>query len=412
MAIPRTYRHGRTANPALIGLVVGMIVWLLLIMAGNEEVGRAEQVSRRTDLAVLALLKEESMWVALLVGGLAFLWAWQMRRLESATESGAESFREWSAALPQWKPQFAVGETAAFVVPLARVESGEYRRSDHALPIPVPVPVPVNTMAGPGMPTASAAPTPAPVGVAPENPVPVANTRSVPVVRLAPLQQMADRFATMHQQFAPHLTGSRMPLAPGNAGGLVRAARVEIPANLPLEKVVAMPRSDLERMAGECFRRQGYDVAALGHGNGDSGVDLLCQGRGEVIIVKCLSSESGDVELEQVRELLSLVMGEGATRGVFLTAGSFSRKAIKFAHSKGRGRLELINGRQFASMLQASAAGAGASPACPCCGGRMKMDLEKKWFGRSEWLWDCEGEGCPGVIRQGDVVPERKRLAA
>jgi hypothetical protein len=377
MAVSRNYRHGQTANPVLIGLVVGIIVWLVLTLAGNDEVVKS----------VLAVLKEASVWVAVFVGGLVFIWAWRMRQMEMAAERGAENFREWSAALPQWKPIFAAGETAAFVVPLARVEAGEYSRRE-----PGPVKVATEARAELGL-------------------VPVTNTRSVPVMRLAPLQEMADRFAAA-QQFMTREAESRMPLAPVSHGGLVRAARVEIPQVLPLEKVAALPRTELEQLAGECYRRQGYDVAALGHGDAESGVDLLCQGRGEVILVKCVPSDDGDVSLEEVRELLSLVMGEGATRGIVVTSGMFSRKAIKFAHRKGRGRIELINGRQFASMLQASAAGAGASPACPCCGGRMKMEMEKKWFGRSEWSWNCEGDGCPGVIRQEDALPERKLLAA
>lgn len=386
MAVTRTYRHGQTANPALIGLVVGMIVWLILVMAGNDQVGKADEVSRRTDLAVLALLKEQSMWVGAIVGGLTCLWAWQMRRLETGAERDAETFRVWSAALPQWKPEFAMGETAAFVVPLARVESGEYTRREPVAAAPVPVQQ---------------------LGL-----TPVTTTRSVPVVRLAPLQELANRFA-MAQKFAPQqVTSNRMPLAPAAQGGLVRAARVELPSSLPLEKISALPRTELERMAGECYRRQGYDVAALGHGDADSGVDLLCQRRGEVVIVKCLAAGNADVGMEQVRELLSLVMGEGATRGIFLTTGNFARKAVKFSHRKGGGRLELINGRQFASMIQATAAGAGTSPACPCCGGRMKMEMERKLFGRTEWSWNCDAGECPGVIRQGDAVPGRKLLAA
>lgn len=373
-----SHHHGRTAHPALIGLVVGFVTWLILALAGNDLVRRPEQISGNTSVAVLAVMKDFQMWVALGIGALVTLWAWQMRQMESVEDRRLQ-FVEWTAQLPRWKPLPEGGETAAFVVPLGRVESGEFQRRD-----------------------------PAPATA----PQPVASTRSVSVVRLAPLQDMATRFAAAQFPGVHNQNPGMALAAPVRSGGLVRAARVEIPAGLPLVALQNMGRTDIERLAGECYRRQGYDVAAIGQGRSDSGVDLLLQRKGEVIVVKCFTGEDGEVPVEAVRELLNLVIGEGATRGVILTTGAISRKALKFVHRKGRGRLELLNGRQFESLLHFSANGAGGSPACPCCRGPMSLTLERRFFGKSLPAWACQSADCDGMIRQGDVLPEPNLLAA
>lgn len=382
MSVYHTPKQGHTAQPLLTGAVVGVIFWLVLTMAGNDMVSNAEAVGTRTSVAVLAVLKDASIPVAGGIGLLVFIWLWQMRKSEDAGKQEA-AFLDWSAELPQWRPQKAHGETAAFFVPVARVESGEFQRS-----------MPVNAAASiPALKPVAAGGAPAPVPL----------TQSIPVVRLMPLQQMAERFAAARlagmQPAAP-----RMPLAvvPPEACGLVRANRMEIPANLPLATLARMPRTEMERLVGEYYRRLGYDVAALGEGVEEAGVDLLLQRRGEVLVVKCLPGSGEPIAPETARELLGLVMGEGATRGILITTGGFSRKTVKFVHQKGRGRLELIDGRKLESLLRASAAGAGTSPACPCCKGPMKLAQKKKRFGRNSMSWICDrAPSCQGVIRQG-----------
>jgi len=370
--------HGRTAHPALIGLVVGFVIWLILALAGNDLVRSPQHISGKTSVAVLAVLKDFQMWVALGIGSLVAFWASQMRQSESI-EDRRLKFVEWSTDLPQWRPMPEGEETAAFVVPLARVECGEFKSQE-----------------------------PAPATA----PQAVAGTTSVAIMRLAPLQDMAQRFAAAHFP-GVHVHNPGMALAaPVRSGGLVRAARVEIPARLLLAALQNMGRIDIERLAGECFRRQGYDVAAIGQGRSDSGVDLLLQRKAEVIVVKCFTGEDGEVPLEAAREMLNLVLREGATRGVLLTTGTISRKVRKFARRKGRGRLEIIDGWRFESLLHATASGAGASPACPCCRGPMSLTLERRLFRKSIPAWVCQSVNCDGMIRQGDVLPEPKPLAA
>ena len=115
-----------------------------------------------------------------------------------------------------------------------------------------------------------------------------------------------------------------------------------------------------------------------------------------------------------VRELLALVMQEGATRGILFTPGEISRKALKFAKSRGRNRLQLVNGRQFQALMEASAA--GASPACPCCGGRTVMAEKRRQFGRIQKFWQCSrAPECAGVIRSARPAasaPQQGRLLA
>lgn len=397
MAVNSVQRQGQTAQPALTGVIVAVLVWLILTMAGNDLVNNPEDISSRTSVAVLAVMKDARLLVAGAVGFLVFLWLWQLKRGQAGAWEQEQAFMEWSAELPQWKPQLAHGETAAFFVPVARVESGEYQRPAAAagsLSQPRPVPVPVAASA------ASA------------GPLPAMRTQSVPVIRLMPLQQMAERVAAARIQ-----GGSSMPLlapAAQQAAGLVRANRVQIPSNLPLATLSRMPHTQLESLVGEYYRRLGYDVAALGTGDDSESIDLLLQRKGEIIVVKCLTGGADKVPPDPARELLGLVMGEGATRGILITTAAFSRKAVKFVHQKGRGRLELVDGRKLEGMFKASAAGAGLSPACPCCNGPMRMAQKKKRFGRSAMSWVCErAPACQGVLRPGQTAAApAKRLAA
>jgi hypothetical protein len=182
-----------------------------------------------------------------------------------------------------------------------------------------------------------------------------------------------------------------------------------IPQNLPLSTLKRLPQDGIERLAGEYFRRLGYDVAALGDGSGSGWADLLLHRKNEVVVVKCVPGQS-DIPMESVRELLAQVVGEGATRGIVVTTGAFSRKALKFAHRKAGGRLQLINGRQFESLLQTASA-AGARPACPCCHG--PMNLSRKEGRRASLSWVCEhAPVCPGVVLPGTLPRPGRRLAA
>jgi restriction system protein len=374
----------RTASPAIAALIVAVLIFLILSMAGNGLVDDNRQVSSKTSVAVLAVMKEARLWVAVGMGGLIYLWMWQLQKRQPAI-SEAE-FIKWSAALPQWRPQNPAGETAVFLVPQT-----------------------VNR------PRAFAAAAPLPEKTAAREEEEAAPQKSVPVLRLAPLQAMAGRLAaTQGAGLAPVVPVASalppvvmpapertplalQPVAPA-AAALAKPGRLELPATLDLPALARLPRPEFEKMAGELYRRQGYDVAALGGGD-DAGVDLIMTGRSEVLVAKCwLSPEPVPVEI--VRELLALVMQEGATRGILITSGEFSRKAVKFAGSRGKHRLQLISGRQFQSLLAASAA--GAAPACPCCGGRTLMVERPKRFGRSTRFWQCaRAPECEGVIKAG-----------
>ena len=395
MAAFPTRKYGRTEHPALIALTVGTLTWLALSMAGGDLTGNSRDISSRTSVALLAVLKNAREWVALGMGVLVFIWAWQ-RRQEESQSSGELAFMEWSAELPQWRPQEVHEEAPVFVVPASRATAAGLS-------------TPASTAFASDRPAKDLCPSPVPSPVVTVAPVPAAPVEALPIIRLRPLREMARQFSTLSIP-APKPEPARtspVPLA-APAMELVRAAPLAIPQNLSLAALKQMPQEEFEHLAGEYFRKQGYDVAALGDGTGCGSADLLLHRKNEVIVVKCLPGARSSIPMEEVRELLALVVGEGATRGIVVTSGSFSRKALKFAHRKAGGRVQLINGRQFESMLRTAAA--GATPACPCCRG--PMQLSRKKSGKS-LSWVCErAPVCPGVILSPAISRPDRQLAA
>ncbi|HEX2749222.1 MAG TPA: restriction endonuclease [Verrucomicrobiales bacterium] len=392
MATFQTRKYGRTEHPALIALTVGTLTWLALSMAGGDLTGNNRDISSRTSVALLAVLKSAREWVAMGMGLLVFIWAWQRRR-EEAQSAGEQAFMEWSAELPQWRPQEVQGEASVFVVPASRATAAEQSP-------------PASAAFAAGRPAKGLHPAPVPSPVVAAAPA----AEALPVIRLRPLREMARQFSTLSVP-APKPEPTRtspVPLA-APVMELVRATPLALPQHLPLAALKQVPQHEFEHLTGEYFRKQGYDVAALGDGTGTGSADLLLHRKNEVIVVKCLPGAQSSIPMEDVRELLALVVGEGATRGIVITSGSFSRRALKFAHRKAGGRVQLINGRQFESMLRTAAA-AGASPACPCCRGPMQLSRKKS---RRSLSWVCERTPvCPGVIRSSAISRPDRQLAA
>lgn len=156
---------------------------------------------------------------------------------------------------------------------------------------------------------------------------------------------------------------------------------------------------NFELMAGELFRRQGYEVE-IGAGLGpDGGIDLTLRRGGEKALVqcKCFAAEN-KVSVMAMREFYGLIMAEGAHRGIFMTTGLYSRDALMFAEGKP---IELL-GRIEVKRMVADATRPGENlydvstwlndfvalsrvtdPVCPRC--RHPMKLRRGVTGSAFW---------------------------
>jgi restriction system protein len=160
---------------------------------------------------------------------------------------------------------------------------------------------------------------------------------------------------------------------------------------------------NFELLAGEIFRRQGYEVEITSGLGADGGKDVTLRRAGETRLVQCKNLRAGNkVAVGAMRDFYGLVMGEGASGGIFMTTGSFSRDALEFAAGKpiellGRAELEQLVGSvarpgenlcDVASWIDDFAAKAQVTdPSCPFC--RKAMKLRRGPTG--SLFWGCSG---------------------
>lgn len=81
----------------------------------------------------------------------------------------------------------------------------------------------------------------------------------------------------------------------------------------------------------------------------DGGIDLILRKKGEMVLVQCKHWEAEQVGVKIVRELYGVVAAEGATKGIVVTTGYFTRDAEIFAQGKP---LLLIRGNELSRLIE------------------------------------------------------------
>lgn len=174
---------------------------------------------------------------------------------------------------------------------------------------------------------------------------------------------------------------------------------------------------NFELLAGEIFRRQGFQVEISSGLGADGGKDLTLRREGEVRLVQCkrLGARSW-VSVMEMREFYGLLVAENAKSGIFMTTGFYSHDAREFAEGKP---IELL-GRAEIERLMVSVAHPGENlciirnwiddfaavahvtdPNCPRCR-RSVMKLRRNALGRAFW-------SCPRCRRTRDARTELVR---
>ena len=59
MPVNHAQKHGHTAQALLTSVVVGVVFWIILTMAGNDVVNNPQDIRSRTSVAVLAVASPE-----------------------------------------------------------------------------------------------------------------------------------------------------------------------------------------------------------------------------------------------------------------------------------------------------------------------------------------------------------------
>ncbi len=182
------------------------------------------------------------------------------------------------------------------------------------------------------------------------------------------------------------------------------------------EVVRSMSWPDFELFVGELFRLRGYTVVELGGNGADGGVDLRLKKEGGVFLAQCKHWRSRKVPVQVVRELMGVIVANGATGGIVVTSGVFTNEAQSFAD---KATIELIDGKKLAEMLplvqavvekehteltkeprhQAPVAvEPQLDPSCPRCGGEMVARIAKQGTNAGKQFLGCvEFPKCRGV---------------
>jgi restriction system protein len=166
---------------------------------------------------------------------------------------------------------------------------------------------------------------------------------------------------------------------------------------------------EFEMLVGEWFRRQGYTVTETG-GVADGGVDLILTKAGETYLVQCKQWKAYKVGVNIVRELLGVMVSQGAAGGYLVTSGVFTNEARRFAESSN---IALIDGEKLAYLMNETRAAQPAppagrpttapppqtSPACPKCGSAMVLRHATKGAHAGSAFWGCSRfPGCRGIL--------------
>ncbi len=98
---------------------------------------------------------------------------------------------------------------------------------------------------------------------------------------------------------------------------------------------------DFEFLVGEYFRRWQFSVEEIKAG-ADGVVDLIARKDREKYFIQCEHRQTGRVELKVVRNLPGVVAEAGATGGIVVTPGEFTKDVVAFAKSNNIALLDGI----------------------------------------------------------------------
>lgn len=175
-----------------------------------------------------------------------------------------------------------------------------------------------------------------------------------------------------------------------------------------------MSWQEFEKLVGEAFRLQGYQVTERGGDGPDGGIDLVLRKGQEKYLVQCKQWKAFSVGVSVVRELYGVMAATGAAGGFIVTSGRFTENAKAFAEGRN---VKLIDGPRLFGLLKQATAERGAAmqteiyprqepkfteaispPACPLCSKPMVKRTAARGRTAGASFWGCSGyPACKGT---------------
>jgi len=115
-----------------------------------------------------------------------------------------------------------------------------------------------------------------------------------------------------------------------------------------LERIRRLSWRDFESFVAEIYRAEGYLVEQTGGARPDGGYDLVLLREKTSVLVQCKHWLVYQISVARVRELAGAIHKVGATGGVFVTTGVFTKPAREFAIGMA---IELVDGEALVQRL-------------------------------------------------------------
>ena len=123
-----------------------------------------------------------------------------------------------------------------------------------------------------------------------------------------------------------------------------------------LERVKTMPPASFEQLVVHLLSKMGYGQGETVGQTGDGGIDGIINQDAlglEKVYIQAKRWEENQVGDREIRNFSGSLDGEGATKGVFITSSTFSKRARERAKSISQGNkfIRLIDGKELVRLM-------------------------------------------------------------